>query len=138
MMAGIRGKNTLPELQIRKGLFANGFRYRIHVKDLPGKPDLVFPRLRAIIFVNGCFWHGHKCHLFRLPKTRREFWASKIRRNRLNDTRAIKNLRENGWRVMTVWECSFRGRNASDLDAVISRTANWLCTGRRSITEIRG
>ena len=82
MMAGIRSTNTRPELAIRKALHAAGFRYRLHPRDVPGKPDMAFARYRAAVFVNGCFWHGHDCPLFRLPDTRREFWSAKIERNR--------------------------------------------------------
>ena len=81
MMSGIRGKNTRPELLIRKGLHARGFRFRLHDKRLPGKPDLVLPKYSAVIFVHGCFWHGHDCHLFKWPQSRREFWRKKITRN---------------------------------------------------------
>ena len=98
MMAGIRGKNTKPEMIIRRGLHARGFRYLLHDKRLPGKPDLVLPKHRAVIFVNGCFWHGHDCPLFKWPKTRKGFWRTKIARNRENDESAVIALRRSGWR----------------------------------------
>ena len=82
MMAGIKGKNTKPEMLIRKALFAKGLRYRLHDKNLPGKPDLVFPKYKAVIFVQGCFWHGHDCHLFKWPTSNKEYWRNKINRNR--------------------------------------------------------
>lgn len=126
MMSGIRGKNTRPELLIRKALHARGFRYRIHCKDLPGNPDLCFPKYRAVIFVHGCFWHGHDCHLFRWPKTRPEFWREKIGRNREIDARAMAELAEAGWRVATVWECALKGTGRLPLDEVIEKLRAWL------------
>src|SRR6187551_416227 len=98
-MAAIRGRNTKPELLVRKAMHAAGLRYRLHAKDLPGRPDLVFARHRAVVFVNGCFWHQHDCHLFKWPGTRLDFWREKIGRNAINDARAIAALRHAGWRV---------------------------------------
>ena len=110
MMAGIKGRNTKPEILIRKLLHKKGFRFRLHVKNLPGKPDIVLPKYKAVIFINGCFWHGHKdCHLFKLPATRTEFWQEKIARNQANDCKSINLLLENNWKVCVVWECSIRG-----------------------------
>lgn len=106
MMSGIRGKNTRPEIILRKGIHRAGLRFRLHAKDLPGHPDIVLPKWNAVILVHGCFWHGHKCHLYRLPKTRREFWLKKIRRNRFVDGRAVESLRGQKWRVAVVWECA--------------------------------
>lgn len=126
MMAGIRGKDTKPELQVRSGLHRRGLRFRLHAKDLPGKPDLVFRKFKAVVFIHGCFWHGHDCPLFRLPGTRTDFWRDKIARNRANDARATAALREAGWRVAVVWECSMRGRTAVGLDAVCDALAEWL------------
>lgn len=137
MMSGIRGKNTKPELVIRKALHARGFRYRLHCKDLPGKPDLCFPKHRAVIFVHGCFWHGHECHLFKWPKTRPEFWAAKIARNRQVDSNAEAELLDTGWRVAMVWECALKGREHPALDEVIGRCADWLQAGPQRL-EIRG
>lgn len=130
MMSGIRGKNTKPEILIRKALFARGWRYRLHDKRLPGKPDLVFPRLRAVVFVDGCFWHGHTCHLFRLPSSRVDFWAEKIARNRQRDVEVRKALDELGWRHLTVWECALKGRTRLPIVEVIDKVANWLESGR--------
>lgn len=125
MMSGIRGKNTKPELMIRKALHARGFRYRLHC-DLPGKPDICLPKHRAVIFAHGCFWHGHDCHLFKWPKTRAEFWEAKIGRNREVDRDAEARLLEAGWRVATVWECAIKGRTRLSLDEIASRCAGWL------------
>jgi DNA mismatch endonuclease (patch repair protein) len=126
MMSGIRGKNTKPELLVRQGLHAEGFRYRIHDARLPGKPDLVFPKYRAAVFVHGCFWHGHDCHLFRLPTTRPEFWEAKIRGNVERDHRAVEGLRESGWRVGTVWECALKGRTRRPPGEITGLLAKWL------------
>lgn len=126
MMAGIKSRDTKPELLIRNLLHRMGFRFRLHVKDLPGKPDIVLPKYRAIIFVNGCFWHGHNsCHLFKLPKTRPEFWENKILKNRANDVRAIEALLSKNWRICIIWECSIKGAK-TDPQLVITTVANWL------------
>ena len=126
MMSGIRGKNTKPELLIRKALHARGFRYRIHCKDLPGNPDICLPKHRAIIFVHGCFWHGHGCHLFKWPKTRPEFWRTKIRRNQAVDAAAEAALAETGWRVAVVWECALKGTDRWPMAKVIDACQTWL------------
>ena len=137
MMAGIRGSNTRPEVAVRKALHAQGFRYRLHPRDVPGKPDMVFPRHRAAVFVHGCFWHGHDCALFRLPGTRTEFWREKIARNRARDETVRRQLAEQGWRSLVIWECALRGRNAPGLAGVIPDVTEWLRTPAQS-REIRG
>lgn len=137
MMAGIRSKNTRPELLIRRELFARGFRYRLHVASLPGKPDLVFPKLRAVIFVHGCFWHRHECVLFKWPSTNVAFWRTKILRNRAVDRRVFGQLKRAGWRILTIWECAVKGANRADIDRVIEATARWL-DSRSPSSEIRG
>lgn len=124
-MSGIRSHNTKPEILIRSLLHRQGFRFRLHVRDLPGKPDLVFPRYQAVIFVHGCFWHGHDCSLFKWPGTRPEFWREKIGRNQSNDKRTREALTTAGWRVGIVWECAIRGANR-DLDAIAQRLTKWL------------
>ena len=109
LMSRIRGKNTGPEVQIRKLLWRSGLRFRLQGSGLPGKPDIVLRRWRAVIFVHGCFWHQHdNCHLFRMPKTRPEFWEAKLSRNRQRDLEAILKLRASGWRVAVVWECALK------------------------------
>jgi DNA mismatch endonuclease (patch repair protein) len=120
-MSRIRGKDTKPELMLRQGLHARGLRYRLHRKDLPGRPDVVFPRFRAAILVHGCFWHGHDCPLFKLPATRREFWAAKIAGNKARDARDLATLATTGWRVLVVWECALKGPSRQPADAVLSR-----------------
>lgn len=126
MMANIRGTNTRPELFVRKGLHARGFRFRLHAPELPGKPDICLPRYRAVIFVNGCFWHGHECHLFKLPGTRRDFWHRKIARTKERDRRARDELLSAGWRCMTVWECALKGKTALVPDCALDQLARWL------------
>lgn len=109
-MSRIKGRDTAPEMIIRRALHARGFRYRLHDNRLPGRPDLVFPKHHAAIFIHGCFWHGHDCHLFKWPATRREFWREKIGRNRLRDEKAERELRALGWRTLVIWECQMKGR----------------------------
>ncbi len=118
MMAGIRGKDTRPEMLIRRGLHAMGYRFRVHRRDLPGNPDIVLPKYRAVIFVHGCFWHGHDCHLFKWPKTRAAFWREKIGGNVRRDSLALVSLKERGWRVHTVWECELKGKAADAVRAI--------------------
>ena len=137
MMAGIRGKNTKPELLLRSKLHRLGFRFRLHRQDLPGRPDLVFPKRGAAIFVHGCFWHGHDCHLFRLPKSRTEFWKEKIAGNVARDQRQIAALKEAGWRVGIVWECAMKGRTRLPLNIVMSQCASWLVSSAQEM-EIHG
>lgn len=105
MMSGIRGKNTKPEIIVRKALHAAGYRFRLHRKDLPGKPDIVLPKYKTVIFVHGCFWHKHDCRYFKWPKTRPDFWREKIEGNVERDRLAYEKLEEMGWRVKVVWEC---------------------------------
>lgn len=136
MMAGIKGKNTKPEILIRSLLHRQGFRFKLNVRDLPGKPDIVFPRFRAVIFVNGCFWHGHDCILFKLPKTRPDFWRKKIEGNRTNDHLAILALFAERWRVAIVWECSLRGKN-KNIEDTINKTSTWL-RSNQTFMEIKG
>ncbi len=108
-MSRIKGKNTKPELIVRNFLHRNGFRFRLNDKKLPGKPDIVLPKYKTVIFVNGCFWHGHKgCKYFVIPKTRTKWWLDKINGNVENDKRKKKELRKLGWKVITVWNCSLK------------------------------
>lgn len=137
MMSGIRGKNTKPELLIRKGLHAAGFRYRLHSARLPGKPDLVFPKYQAVIFIHGCFWHGHGCHLFRMPSSNTAFWQEKIAGNIARDRLAVERLEQSGWRIATVWECALKGKTRRKTDGVIADIAGWLAGGAAKL-EIGG
>ncbi len=136
-MSGIRGTDTKPELEIRRGLHRRGFRYRLHDRRLPGRPDLVFPGRKAVIFVNGCFWHGHDCHLFRWPRSRKAFWRSKITGNRLRDIATRTRLLDEGWRVCSVWECALKGRKRQPADSVVGRCAVWLASTQQEL-EIQG
>lgn len=127
MMARIKSKDTSPELTVRKGLFARGLRYRLHANQLPGRPDLVFPRYRAIIQVHGCFWHGHEpCKLFRPPLSNQTYWTPKIARNRANDERALSRLHELGWRVHVVWECQIKRQSVDKLQALFDELEAWV------------
>jgi DNA mismatch endonuclease (patch repair protein) len=115
MMSGIQGKGTKPELIVRHMLFASGYRFRLHRKDLPGSPDIVMPGRRVAIFVHGCFWHAHQgCKYAKTPSTRTEFWTAKLQGNVDRDRRAADKLAEMGWRVLNVWECSTRDPAAAD------------------------
>lgn len=129
MMAGIQAKNTSPELIIRKALHARGFRFRIHVKHLPGKPDLVLPKYSAVIFIHGCFWHGHDCRYFKVPKTRPEFWLDKIGRNQARDLLQTEASLGAGWRVLVVWECAVRAMKKQKTTLLIDRVSDWLVNG---------
>lgn len=104
-MARIGAKNTVPELAVRRVAHALGYRFRLHRKDLPGRPDLVFPRHRKVVFVHGCFWHGHDCGKGRLPKSNVAFWENKISRNRERDARVVTDLEQGGWSVLILWQC---------------------------------
>lgn len=137
IMASIKGKNTKPEMLIRKGLHFLGFRYRLHNPKLPGSPDLVFSKHLAVIFVNGCFWHGHDCHIFHWPKTRTDFWKSKIERNKQRDIKTAIAYKKMQWRVLTIWECSLVGRTRRNFNEVIHTAANWLLYDSQS-AEIKG
>ena len=125
-MSRIRGKDTKPELLLRSSLHRLGFRFRLHDRKLPGKPDMVFPRYRAVILAHGCFWHGHECHLFKWPSTRKEFWRNKITRNQEVDERNIRQLRELGWRVCIVWECALKGKYRIPIEEVLDTCVRWL------------
>lgn len=109
IMSSIRGRNTSPELLVRKFLFSKGFRYRLHQKDLPGRPDVVMKKYATCIFIHGCFWHGHKrCSLASIPKTNKAFWLAKIDANRKRDLRNRKQLKKSGWKVIEIWECGLK------------------------------
>lgn len=125
-MAAIKSRNTKPELTIRRELYARGYRYRLHSPALPGKPDLILRSRNAVIFINGCFWHGHDCDLFKWPGTNPDFWRTKIEGNRKRDKKVVKELTELGWRVGVIWECSLRGKKREPLMEVIDKISIWL------------
>lgn len=135
MMSGIRGKNTKPEITIRSLLHRSGFRFRLHDTKLLGKPDIILKRYNAIIFVHGCFWHKHDCHLFKWPKTRPEFWREKILRNVENDKKALSEIQNQGWRICIIWECSIKGAK-KDITEVTNKLTEWL-KGEEMFMEIR-
>ena len=130
LMSRIKGKNTGIELEVRKGLHALGFRYRLGGAGLPGRPDIVLPKHRTAVFVHGCFWHKHSCSLFRLPKTRREFWKTKIEANHARDGRNETHLRALGWRVETIWECQLRHQSEQQRAELIAKLADRIRSNR--------
>lgn len=123
LMSRIRGKDTKIEVEVRTGLHALGLRYRLAGAGLPGRPDIVLPKYRTVVFVHGCFWHGHSCALFRLPKTRTEFWFEKINANRARDERNVTRLLALGWHVEEIWECQLRGASIKDKAVAIADLA---------------
>lgn len=134
-MSRIRGKDTKPEMTVRRVLWAAGLRYRLHDKRLPGNPDLVFPGRRTVIFVHGCFWHCHEgCSNFRIPKTRTDWWAVKLARNKARDTEVRAKLEAAGWRVMVIWECEVadEDRLAAMASELKSLRVGWRSSPRRS------
>lgn len=138
MMAGIGSKNTKPEIAVRKILHAAGFRYRLHRRDLPGKPDVVLPKFKTVIFVNGCYWHGHEdCDLFRPPKTRTDFWMGKISGNKERDRRKTDELIKLGWNVIVIWECALKGKGRLDI-ACLSELLKSTVLDERNFVELRG
>jgi DNA mismatch endonuclease, patch repair protein len=111
-MSKIKGKNTKPEMLVRKFLFSKGYRYRLHDKKLPGKPDIVLPKYKTTIFIHGCFWHGHEgCKYYVVPKTRTEWWINKINSNIVSDNRNINNLSNLNWRIISIWECDLKSKS---------------------------
>lgn len=138
MMSAIRSRNTSPELVVRSALHRRGFRYRLNDVKLPGKPDLVLPKYRAVIFVHGCFWHGHDpCRLFRWPSSNTMFWQTKIGRNRERDAAVYSQLNAEGWRVLYVWECALRGKAQQAVrEQVVDRICKWLQTDESDVAQI--
>jgi len=126
MMSNIKGQNTKPELLVRSALHKRGFRYRLHDKRLPGKPDLVFPKYKAIILINGCFWHGHDCHLFKWPSTRQASWHQKIEQTRQRDAANLVEYQTLGWKTLTIWECALKGKNKLGTQNTIETAVRWL------------
>jgi len=126
IMSLIRGTNTKPEIKVRSLLHRQGFRFRINVHNLPGKPDIVLPRFHAVILVHGCFWHGHECCLFKWPNTRISFWRKKIEGNQRHDQKVTSALRKLNWRVAIVWECSMKGRQAINDVNIAKSLAKWV------------
>lgn len=127
-MSSIRSKDTKPEVIVRKAVWAAGFRYRLHGKGLPGRPDLVFPALRTIVFVHGCYWHAHSCQKGRIPAQNSRFWREKFAMNKARDQRNVRRLRREGWSVLTIWECSLS--TVKSRDAAIRKLLDALARRR--------
>lgn len=134
-MSRVRATDTAPEWAVRRILHGHGFRYRLHRRDLPSRPDVVLPRYHAAILVHGCFWHGHGCSLFRMPKTREDFWSAKIAANRVRDVASLERLQKLGWRTLCVWECALRGRGRLPESELASRIIGFV-TGLVAADEI--
>lgn len=135
-MSRIRGRDTEPELVLRRGLHARGLRFRLYRKDLLGTPDLVLRKHKAVIFVHGCFWHWHNCRMFKWPGTRVEFWEQKLRRNRRRDELVVEGLLAAGWRVQVVWECAIRGLGRLGEKELLDRCEGFIRSGERIFAEI--
>lgn len=125
-MSRIKGKNTRPEMLLRRSLFSRGLRFRLHKQGLPGKPDMVFAKYKVCLFVHGCFWHGHRCSLFKVPRTRTEFWMQKINGNQTRDAKNLEILMHAGWRVMVVWECAIRGPRRRGLEEATDECVKFI------------
>lgn len=137
MMSGVRGKDTKPEIVVRKLLHSHGYRFRLHRKDLPGRPDIVLPKYRTAVLVHGCFWHGNDdCHLFRLPRSRTGFWKEKIEGNRARDRKNILLLHEASWRTLEIWECALKGKFRLESNSISVLVSDFL-EGRQTASEIR-
>ena len=132
-MSKIRGKNTKPEILVRKWLWAKGFRYRLHKKELPGKPDIVLSKYNAVLFIHGCFWHRHGCHLTSTPETRKEFWLSKLNGNVEREKRNFERLLDKGWRIGVIWECVLKGKKQFP-EKIGSQLIDWLYSNLPQIT----
>ncbi len=126
VMASVKNKNTKPEVNIRKALFAKGLRYKIHNKNLPGCPDLVFPKYKAVIFIHGCFWHNHDCKHGQLPSTNVAFWKEKLEKNEKRDRRSIVELKDIGWKVKVIWLCQLKNRKNFKSEDAIIEIIEWL------------
>lgn len=136
MMSGIRGKDTKPEMLVRRALHARGFRYLLHSPNLPGKPDMVFPKYRAVVFVHGCFWHMHDCKYFKLPGSRTAFWREKLLKNRRRDHTVLDTMQSLGWRVLVIWECATREARLADSGTLLIDTIMQWITGGAPSAEI--
>ena len=134
-MSQIKGKDTKPEMLVRRFLHAKGFRYKLHEKKLPGKPDLVLPKYKTVIFIHGCFWHGHKnCKYYVVPKTRTEWWLNKINSNIANDTKAVKSLKYEGWKIIHIWECELK---PAKVDKMLATLIGKLPVILKELTQTR-
>ncbi len=132
MMSGIKRRDTKPELLIRSELHRLGFRFRLDDRALPGRPDIVLPKYKAAIFINGCFWHVHDCHLFKWPQSKKVFWREKLGQNQIRDIANIKRLEEQDWRVLIIWECALKGKYSLKLPELIKRVSLWITQNKPS------
>ena len=137
-MSRIRSQDTKPELLLRSGLHRRGFRFRLHQKNLPGRPDVVLAKHRVALFVNGCFWHVHDCPHFAWPATRRKFWKTKLLQNRERDKIAVQLLRQEGWRVLIVWECAVKGPQRMGFNELLDLCEQFICNASDSQRELAG
>lgn len=137
-MQAIRSANTKLELLIRTALHKRGFRYRLNYSDLPGKPDLVLKKYKAVIFLHGCFWHQHNCALFKWPASNSEFWKTKLTQNHIRDIANESELIKLGWRTATIWECSLKGRDRKTIDEIIDAITDWLISNNLQRLEVAG
>jgi DNA mismatch endonuclease (patch repair protein) len=126
MMAAVKNKNTAPEINVRKALFAKGMRYKLHNKKLPGNPDLVFAKHKAVIFINGCFWHMHNCRLMQIPQTNQQFWIDKLNKNAYRDEMNLAKLQEIGWRVKVIWLCELKNKKTFYSEEQVDETVRWI------------
>lgn len=131
-MSAIRGKDTKPELAIRRGLHALGFRYSLHSGRFPGRPDMVLPRYQAVVWIHGCYWHGHACSTVKPAATNESYWSPKIAGNRARDVRNLAAVEAAGWRSLVIWECAFRRKGNAALAEVVARAADWIREGKPS------
>lgn len=132
IMASVGQKNTGAELLLRHALHRRGLRYRLHDRSLPGSPDMVFPRFKAVVFVHGCYWHSHGCHRSTVPKTRIDFWMSKFDANKRRDAKKRAEILARRWRVLTVWECALVGKSAQPIEPLAKRVEAWLKSSKRA------
>ena len=125
-MSKIKSKDTKPEMLVRRFLFSHGFRFRLHRKDLPGNPDIVLPKYKTVIFINGCFWHGHKdCKFATIPETNRDFWLTKISGNIIRDNESVERLKQSGWKVIIIWQCELKPKvKDQTLEQLITKLQN--------------
>jgi len=137
-MAAIKGGNTKPELLIRKLLFSIGFRYRLHEKNLPGKPDIVLTKYKTALFVHGCFWHSHQCHLGRRPKSNAEFWDKKLDSNLVRDQKNLASLSAMGWKIVVVWECGVKGKTKIPPDILKAQLCSAILNDSNELYVIEG
>lgn len=137
-MSRIKGKDTKPEMMIRRGLHARGLRFRLHDRSLPGRPDLVFRKYNTVVFIHGCFWHAHGCFMSKIPATRRDFWEAKLAANAARDHKAVEAIQSSGWRVVVIWECALRGPRRWPGDTVIDHAVDFMKLSCLPLLDIAG